>query len=171
MLVRVGKQYQRKTQPGATADFLRSNVNTLVVSLDNIDVVERAALKVGSLHCGLLSEDGAILFLWQFCDSQGDPVFSFDSPFDVRLIENPTLHDITNSEQRLTVDLHAIERTTNVVVTLRHITMPPELTLAFLSAAQDQLVNPDSGVAKMNEWMRLEPRQLVAKTKMYEMGT
>jgi hypothetical protein len=47
--------------------------------------------------------------------------------------------------------------------------MPPDMTIKFLSAVQEQLAAIDKpGV--MNQWLQHEPHELIKKTKTWVLG-
>lgn len=169
--LQVGCTYPRKIPgaEGAIADFLRS-YNTLIIAMPEINKYEAQALKKGALQCGLLSKNGAVLLLWQFSDKQGRPILTLDSPFDARNIPDIKLHDVTNDKTRLLIDIHIIDSATNIIKGLRAVTMPPDLTIAFLSATQDQLTNVNNGDSQMKIWLQKEPNKIIVTTKKYLMG-
>ena len=169
----VGETYPKrfsKNQEGAIAEFLRVN-NTLIINMPNINQNEVKSFKKGYLTCGLLAKNGAILFIWQFNDQKGRPVLTLDSPFDARIIPDIDLHDVTTSETRLAIDINVIDTATNIVKALRLVTMPPELTLSFLSAVQDQLVSISNGELQHQQWMQTTPAELLLSTTAHKMGT
>ncbi|WP_299496435.1 hypothetical protein [uncultured Shewanella sp.] len=170
----VGQPYARvfnHNEEGAIAELLRSNSNTLIIAIPDLDHHEVKALKKGKLTCGFLYKNGAILFIWQFCDAKGRPVLTLDSPFDCRTVPDLALHDITTTESRLAVDIHVIDTAKNQVKALRSMTMPPELTLEFMSAVQDQLASSKNGEMQWQEWIQLDPTALFSQVKKYQMGT
>lgn len=154
---------------GALADFLRQSGNRLLITMPDISDYEAKALRRGNLNCGMLAENGAILLLWQFCDKRGKTVMTLDSPFDARVIPDLNLHSINNSEQRLVIETHIVDSSTKIIRGLRAITMPPELTVKFLSAVQDQLSSQQSE-HQMQIWMQQRPDQLFSQTQTYQMG-
>lgn len=155
---------------GATANFLTISGNTLQVVIPNISKEELFALKKGKIRAGFLYENGDLLWLFTFYDKKGK-VFTLDSPFDVRLIPKNllALHDITNPNQRLGMDIHVVDEK-NVVRVLRSVTMPSSLTLSFMSVVQEQIseINKDRSV--LEKWMTFNPDDLTKKTKMFELG-
>ena len=157
-------------QEGASANFLSKNGNVLQVSLPGMTANECTAFRSGMIKAGFMYQDGSLLWLFQFNDNKGRPLITLDAPFDVRLIPKNllALHSIDNAQQRLLIDLHAIDEH-KILRALRVITMPPELTLEFLQAAQDQMASIDrQGI--MERWMQLSPDTLAVTTKMYLMG-
>lgn len=172
VLVRVGEPYPLNvpTGEGAVSDFLRDVGNRLIVTMPNIDKREAKSFKKGSMTCGLLAKNGAILLLWQFFDEKGRKVTTLDSPFQSKIIPDINLHNINSSVDRLLIDVHVVDTATNLVKGLRAITMPPELTLKFLSAVQDQLAHHGNGEAQIQAWQRYQPEELTKTTAMYIMG-
>lgn len=170
--IAVGEDYPYRIpgHNGALSEFLRAS-NTLIITFPGIDKRKASALKKGNLFCGVLAMNGAILFLWQFHDKKGRPVLTLDSPFESRVIQDINLHDIENSRQRLLIQVHIVDSTTNKVKGLRALTMPPELTIEFLTKVQEQLSSIDNGEAQMQSWMRKQPNHLISQVKRYQMGT
>ena len=116
-------------------------------------------------------KNSAILFIWQFVDPDTNaPVLTLDSPFDARFIEDIRLDDITGAEDRLLVEGHIVDTSTNIIKGLRAVTMPPDMTVAFLSAVQEQLSSHQSGTEQIQAWMAYQPVDLIKQTKMWVMG-
>lgn len=157
------------SEEGAVADFLRPSSNRLLITMPNISNYEAKALRKGEMRGGFFAESGAILFIWQFCD-KGKPVITLDSPFDARVVPDIRLHDINSKESRLNIDVHIVDLASKIVRGLRSITMPPDLTVQFLSAVQDQLCDNNSGEQQYQRWMACQPHELVGKTKMWVLG-
>jgi hypothetical protein len=157
---------------GAAAQFLVKAGNILQIAVPDIDSKEKKALKSGMIKSGMLYEKGALLLLFQFYGDNGKPLLTFDSPFDVRMIPKDLLqlHSITNEFQRLAIEIHAVDN--GILKVLRLVTMPPDMTIEFLSAAQEQLTELRSGDNKMQEWLNYQPVQLLEQCeKTYIVGT
>lgn len=161
--------YDLNVSEGAISNFLVKNENRLIIAMPNISKEEAWAFKKGAMRCGMLAKNGAILFIWQFFDKKV-PVATLDSPFDARLINNIDLHNIENEYQRLSISVDIVDTATNLVRGLRLITMPPNLTVTFLSAVQDQLASAESGDSQYQIWMTFRPDDLAKQTKMWDMG-
>jgi hypothetical protein len=114
----------------------------------------------------------AILLTWQFYNQKGRPTFTFDSPFDARIIPDINLHHVTTNESRLVINVVVVvvDSATNIIKALLTMTMPPDLTLAFLSSVQDQLVTKNNGEEQMNIWLQQTPEELFEQSKQYTMG-
>ncbi len=153
---------------GATANFLTKSGNTLQISIPDITEQELFCLKKGKIKAGFIYQSGDLIWLFQFFDKKGI-VFTLDAPFNVRLIPKDllALHDIKNQRQRLVIDLHVVDR--GIVRVLGDTTMPNNLTVDFLSAAQDQVATLQHGTA-MQKWMKSDPDELTKLTKMHELG-
>lgn len=167
----VGKPYPLPTKGvGAAAQFLRDSGNILQISLPDISAGELYALKKGRIKAGFLYENGDMLWLFTFYDQAG-PVLTLDAPFDIRLYPRDvmTLHDIQSPEDRLTIEIHVVDER-SILRALRLITMPNELTLAFLSTVQDQLASAVSGIS-MARWLQNDPSTLTQFARMYGLGT
>jgi hypothetical protein len=155
---------------GAAAQFLMQSGNILQIGLPGMDSKEQNALRSGMIKAGFLYEGGAMLLLFQFYGSDGKPLITFDAPFDIRLLSSDRrkLHNIENPEQRLAIDIHAVDEK-KILRALRVVTMPPDMTLKFLSAVQDQLAAIDKpGV--MAKWMQQEPEDLLNQTENWILG-
>jgi hypothetical protein len=167
----LGSQYPARLPgtEGAHADFLRQSGNTLYVLMPGIDKREQKSLKRGQIRCGMLADGPDILLLWQFSDEKGRPVLTLDSPFDARKIPDRKLHNITNDQQRLAINLIAVDTQTNIIKALRLVTMPPTLTTELLSAVQTQIASGTNGTM-MVEWMASDPTELARATSMALIG-
>ena len=156
---------------GAAAQFLTQSGNILQIVLPGMDAKEQNALRSGMIKAGFLYEGGAMLFLFQFYGvGAGKPLLTFDAPFDIRLYpeKERKLHNIYNTEQRLAIEIHAIDEK-RIFRVLRLVTMPPDMTLKFLSAVQDQLAGIDKpGV--MNQWQQHEPHEIIKYTETWVLG-
>ena len=156
---------------GAAAQFLMKTGNILQIVLPDMDSKEQNALRSGMIKAGFLYEGGAMLLLFQFYGAgAGKPLLIFDAPFDIRLLSaaRRNLHNIENPEQRLAIEIHAVDEK-KILRALRVVTMPPAMTLKFLSAVQDQLAAIDKpGV--MTRWMQQEPSDLIRQTENWVLG-
>lgn len=157
-------------QDSAVADFLRTGGNRLLIALSGMTGAEERAFRNGLITAGFMYLDGALLWLFRFYGKDGRPLFTFDAPFDARLIpaEELQLHNIDNAEQRLLIDLHAVDDK-GILRAIRAVTMSPGMTLAFLSAVQEQLATA-AGERQMAEWMRQQPDELANSIKMEALG-
>ncbi len=167
----VGQPYPlpKPLHEGAAANFLQTDSNTLVVYLSGMDAAEEYALKKGNIQAAILTDNGNIILIFQFLGRRKEPVLTLDCPFDARLIPSDIrqLHSITNSEQRLAIEVHAIDE--RIIRGLRLVTMPPDMTLEFLSAVQDQLAVPKK--PEPAAWMQYQPHELFKKAqKKYYLG-
>ena len=156
---------------GAAAQFLMQSGNILQIVLPGMDSKEQNALRSGMIKAGFLYEGGSMLFLFQFYGAgAGKPLITFDAPFDIRLLSSDRrkLHNIENPEQRLAIEIHAVDEK-KILRALRVVTMPPDMTLKFLSAVQDQLAAIDKpGV--MAKWMQQQPEYLIKKVENWILG-
>lgn len=156
---------------GAAAQFLTMGGSMLQVKINGMTRDEEWALRFGRMWAGMLAGNGAILWLFRFCGRDNQPLLSLDAPYDIRLLppERRDLPSIDKPQQRLLIDVHAIDER-DILRGLRGITLSPDLTLGFLSAAQDQLASLDRGEKQMDEWMRHDTEGLMRMTKMWECG-
>lgn len=156
-------------QEGAQANFLCTAGNILLLSLSDISNQERLAFKKNPIKCGMIVDQPLILFLFDFGTGG-----QYDAAFDATLYkhEDLQLYDITNKEQRLLIEIHAVDFRTQILKVIRAVTMPPSLTLNFLSAVQDQLSHFDKFAyeKKLLEIYRHRTYDLIKKTKMYNLG-
>ncbi len=153
---------------GAAAQFLTKTGNILQIVLPGMDSKKNNALRSGIIKAGFLYEGGSMLLLFQFYGpGAGKPFITFDAPFDIRIlpVTERTLHNIDNPEQRLAIEIHAVDEK-KILRALRVVTMPPAMTLKFLSAVQDQLTAIDKpGV--MAKWLQIEPQDLINQTETW----
>ena len=155
---------------GAAAQFLMQSGNILQIVLPGMDAKEQNALRSGMIKSGFLYEGGALLLLFQFYDSNGKPLLTFDAPFDIRILphDDRNWHCIDNDRQRLAIEIHAVDEH-KILRAIRVVTMPPLMTLSFLSAVQDQLAAIDKpGV--MAKWMQQQPEDLLNQTENWVLG-
>ncbi|MEI6067947.1 MAG: hypothetical protein WCP96_11430 [Methylococcaceae bacterium] len=155
---------------GAAAQFLMKTGNILQIVLPDMDSKENNALRSGMIKAGFLYEGGSMLILFQFYGSDGKPLITFDAPFDIRLLSSDRreLHNIENPEQRLAIEIHAVDEK-KILRALRVVTMPPDMTLKFLSAVQDQLAAINKpGV--MEKWLKQQPNDLIRQMQTWVLG-
>ena len=171
VLLSVGEKYPFKIPQteGAISDFLRPGGNRLLIAIPGISNEESKVLRKHEMRGGLLVKNRAILFVWQF-RKKDEPIITLDSPFNARLIPDIQFHDVENTETRLLIEVHIIDSKTGIVCGLRSITMPPKMTIDFLSAVQDQIVGIDSNETQHQNWMKRQPHELAQKTQMWLMG-
>jgi hypothetical protein len=155
---------------GAAAQFLTRTGNILQIALPSMTAKEERAIRNGMIKAGFLYEAGALLLLFQFYGDRA-PLLTLDAPFDIRLYppEERNLHDIDNADQRLAIEIHAIDDK-NIVRALRLVTMPPAMTLKFLSAVQDQLCEAGTAGNKMAQWLQHEPNELIMTIETWILG-
>lgn len=127
-----------RNMEGAKADFLTTGGNLLLIGMPGIQRSEAQAIRNGKMKAGFIKDGPLLLWVFEF---PGNLIF--DCPFDIRIIPKDRLHlpDVINGEQRLYIDIHLVDSATNLVKGLRGITLPPKLSLDFLSAAHDQLAD------------------------------
>lgn len=155
---------------GATAQFLMKSGSILQIVLPGMDAKEQTALRSGMIKAGFLYDSGSMLFLFQFYGDKGKPLIIFDAPFDARLIpaKDRELHNIDNAEQRLAVEIHAVDEK-KILRALRLVTLPSAMALKFFSAVQEQLAATDKpGV--MANWMQRQPYELIETTETWILG-
>ncbi len=172
----VGQPYYRPlpTMEGAVVEFLELDTpNSVLVACARYNARELKALITGDIKCTFLYKNGAILFVWQFMDEKG-AVLTFDCPFDAKAIQKANgklaYYDIDSPETRMLISIHIVDSANNLVVALRSITMPPELTLKFLMSAQDALASPLDATNQINNWFKLQPVELAKLDKAYILG-
>lgn len=149
------------TQQGASAQFLMKSGSVLQIVLPDMTAKEQAALRYGMIIGGFLAESGNILWLFQFIDQDGLPLFTMDCPYDARLLGKDKLFmpDITNDRQRLAIEVHAIDEKP-ILRALRVVTLSPKMTVSFLSAVQDQL-SAVQNEEPMSRWMHYSTEKLL----------
>jgi hypothetical protein len=183
LLLECGKPYPLPlaTREGASAQFLMRQSSILQVVIPGMDTLEEWALTRGNLKAGVLSGGGACLLLFQFHGRDMRPILTFDCPFDIRILPEDArvLPNTETAESRFVFEVHAIAVGASLPLTcaercilrgLRPVTMPPDMTREFFSAVQDQLASHASGEVRLQEWMRLEPVELVKRITMRHCG-
>ncbi len=156
-------------QDSAVADFLRSGGNRLLIVVSDLTSAEEQAFRNGMITAGFLYKNGAMLWLFRFYSANGKCLFTFDAPFDARVIDanDRQLYNIDNQEQRLVVELHVVDH--GIIRALRAVTLSPKLTLTFLSAAQEQLATT-GGQQQLAIWMQQQPEQLANTITLETLG-
>ncbi|CAB4202771.1 hypothetical protein UFOVP1367_37 [uncultured Caudovirales phage] len=154
---------------GASTQFLLKSGNLLQIVISSLDSVELWSLKKGTIKAGFLYEQGEMLWLFKFFDKNGNPTFTLDAPFNAKLISGDMidLHNITNENQRLVIDIHVIDN--GILKALRSVTMPPGLTIGFLSSVQDQ-ISAVKTKSLNTKWLALSPDELFNSCKTYSLG-
>lgn len=168
--ISVGEFYPCPVQDGMRANFLSNTGSVLLIGLPNMDKEEVYAFKKGEIRCGIIVDQPVILWVFDF--GRGG---QYDAPFDANLYsrEQLQLHDISNEHQRLAIEMHVVEMSNNTIKALKLFTLPPELTVKFLSATQDQLAQKNDALynKKLAALYQKDIQQLIASTKMYKAGT
>jgi hypothetical protein len=155
---------------GAVVLFLMKSGNFLQIVLPGMHSKEQTALRSGMIKAGFLYEGGAMLFLFQFYGGDGMPLITFDAPFNIRIlpVDERNLHNIDNERQRLAIEIHAVDEH-KILRALRVVTMPPDMTVKFLMAVQEQIAAIDKpGV--MDKWLQIEPNELIKQCETWVLG-
>ncbi|CAA9889980.1 conserved hypothetical protein [Candidatus Methylobacter favarea] len=154
-----------ETYPVPVPDEAGAHVRLLIRPGNYVQLVipgmtgqEETAINSGLIKVGLMYEAGAMLILFQFHDAEGLPLMFYEAPFDIKAWPSDIrrLPDVENSEQRLPIDIHAIDEN-GIFRALRHVFMPPDMTLKFLLAVQDQMAalpNPE----RVTSWLDADPK-------------
>lgn len=155
---------------GAAAQFLNGEKNILQIFLPKMTHKEQTALNSGKMTAGFLYQSGALLWLFQSYDEDGQILLTFEAPFDVRLIpkENLNLPDIHNSHKRLVIEVHALDEQ-NILKVLRVVSLPPELTVKFYNAVLQQLCS-EGNEKIMRQWLQAKPALLAQQADMRVVG-
>lgn len=170
MILERGKSYPLALpdHDAVYAHFLVKGGSVLALRVNGMTGEEERALRYGVLKAGLLQSGPALLWLFEFSDENGRPIFTFDAPFDARKIPADQL-DLpstdSGTESRLLVQIHAVDEL-NILRGLRGVSLPPALTRRFLSAVMDQLVFPEAGQHAHHRWLRREPGEWAKTTSM-----
>jgi len=83
-------------------------------------------------------------------------------------MDRRNLPNLKNPHQRLAIEIRCIDEK-KILRALRLVTMPPAMTLKFLSAAQDQLAAINKpGV--MAGWLQQQPEDLLNQTENWVLG-
>jgi len=145
--------------------------NTVIFSVPNMDEVEKQAMVHGDIEVGLIVKENAIRLLWR-CMSGKKTVLVFDELFNARQTQGLLLNDIETDKERLQVILHIVDGATNILEGARALTMPPAITINFLSAVQDQLAIEETAQEKsiQAKWHQQSSFDLIKSTNMYRMG-
>lgn len=154
---------------GAIAEFLREG-NTLLVVANNLNMQEIDALTEGDVYCGVLYKNGCLIITVQFHDKNDNALFTFDAPFDSRLIPSIKLPNINNDAERLGVNIHIVDTSTNTLKGLRFITLSAKTTLDLFKAVQEQLSSVVPFNVQYAEWLKKEPYQLFNMSNPLQMG-
>lgn len=156
---------------GALAEFFNHGVNTLLIVIPGITSAEEYIISNGRLEGGLLSQDDSILLFWIFShpDYPGQ-VLRFETPFDARRIRDLTLPVISDSNSRLPIAIHAVDSATKIVRSLRIITMPNEMSIAFLSAVQDQIASSLTSEVQLKLWLSMPLGEATQASKTWVLG-
>ncbi len=169
--IAINSSYPFPINEGLTASFLSQSGNVLQLGLHDIDQQELLALKKHPIKCGIFVDQPVILLLFDF-GAGGQ----YDAPFDARLYtrEQLNLLNIDNAEQRLAIEFHVVELKNNTIKVIRLFTLPPDLTVNFLAAVQEQLSKPlDKNLynQKLNLIYQKSFADLLALTHLYKAGT
>jgi len=169
--IAVNDLYPLHVSEGMRVGFLAKEGNIMQIGLPGIDKQEQLAFKKGIIKCGLFVRQPVILWLFDFGEAG-----QYDAPINAKLYDSEQLNlpNIEKSEQRLAIEMHVVDLNDNTLKALRLFTLPPELTIEFLSAVQDQLSLHFSNAdyqAKLENIYQIPVDQLIATTKLYKAGT
>lgn len=171
VLLARGEKYPLAIQSndGATANFLMPEGNTLKIRLHLMTSQEEWSIRNGMIKAALLKSGDFILLLFVFYDQKGRCLLDFECPFDGRLIPSDTrqMFNIENDQQRLAIDIHAVDEQM-ILRVIRFVTMPPKMTVEFLSAVMDQSLMPVSG--SQNPFGDTPISELMASVETYWLG-
>jgi hypothetical protein len=138
----------------------------LRIHKSKISGFEKLAFKRSKVRAGVIYENGALVLLFQFS------IFNLNyltvcAPFDVRDSgdDRQTCAHYNNAQGHL---LYLIDVADNCGwEDTRAASLPPALTLKFLSAAQKQLDDQNNGVVQLQIWRNFTPSDLASTTKMW----
>ena len=155
---------------GASAIFLTNAGNILQIVLPGMVAKEQSALRSGMIKAGFFYESGSMLFLFQFYGSNGKPLITVAAPYDIKNLpaSKRNLHNIDNERQRLAIEIHAVDEK-KILRALRRATMPPDMTVKFLSAVQDQL-SAINCPGILERWMQKRPDELITQCETWVLG-
>lgn len=156
---------------GALSEFLSGGVNTLLIAMPGISDVEEFIISAGTLEGGVLSQGDSILLFWKFSHpDHPDLALRFETPFDARRVTDLTLPTITDSNSRLPITIHAVDSSNNLVRCLRLITMPNEMSIAFLEAVQDQISSVSTSEIQLKLWLSMPLGEASQASKTWILG-
>lgn len=175
LLLRCGEPYPLPValEFGAAAQFLMDSGSILQICIPDMTPADEEALRSGPVTAGLLVEGSALLLMFQFHAPSGRPLLLFDCPYDVRFVA-PDARRLPSTpsatESRFLIQVHAVDGQ-GLLRVLRGITLSPELTRRFLSAAMDQLAALASGKATQLRWRSMPASELARCAGMSRCGT
>lgn len=169
MLFVVGKTYPIETTTDVGA-VINLQLKSLLITVPDITDIELSSIMHGKASCGMLHKNSAIHLLWKFQGDHNKGPLIYETPFDVRIDEEKHFDDLETSDTRLLFSIHIVDTNSNKLVGLRSITWAPELSLAFLSAVQDQLVSHVDSKPQTDIWMKQDLITLAQSTKLWDMG-
>jgi hypothetical protein len=137
--------------------FLIRPGNYLQLIIPGMTEQEETAISAGTIKAGIMYEAGAMLMVFRFHDAAGYQLMVFECPFDIKAwpADNRRLPDSDDSDQRLPVQIHALDEN-KTLRALRDVAMPPDMALTFLLCVQDQMAafaNPEL----VKTWLEAEP--------------
>lgn len=163
--------FQLPVEFGAISEFLRGGVNTLLVVMPGISAVDEFLINDGILEGGLLSQDDSILLFWVFTHPDYPGLtLRFETPFDSRRVTELSLPTITDSNSRLPITIHAVDSSNNLVRCLRLITMPNEMSIAFLEAVQDQMSSALTSEIQLKLWLSMPLGEASQASRTWVLG-
>ncbi len=158
----------------AVAELLRDSGNVLLIALNPMNAADEWVLRNGQLKIGMLHDETAILLFFRFFGKNGYADFTFDCPFDARIMprEKLNLPNMETSMSRLAMEIHAIDKN-KILRALRMISWHLSLSTDFLSATMDQLANPQK-ISKANKqiekWLAMDIDNLYSLVTFQECG-
>jgi hypothetical protein len=162
---------------GAVCEFLSTDSSTnlinnrLAIIIGNPTVIEKRILGEGKIECGILEQDGSILFLWRF--SRNGKQLLLETPFNASQggVSTELVSELIKNEKPLSFKLQIIDPVNKEAVgNVSSISLKKELTHKFYSSVINQLsINTDKEEVAFNPWMFTDLNFLMSKTKMYRL--
>lgn len=152
---------------GAAAQFFSSTHNFIQIALPGVMSSEVRAIRKSTVKAGYIKDGPMILWVFTF----GDIIF--ECPFDARKIPADllSLPVINTEKQRLAVDIHLVDTTTNMLHALRSITLAPALSARFISDVRNQLSDPRSDAPYLAHLGSIDIQTLSKMARVERCGT
>lgn len=152
---------------GAATHFFSSPHNIIQIALPGVMSSEVRVIRKSPVKAGYIKEGPMILWIFTF----GDIIF--ECPFDARKIPGDLLSvpQITTKSQRLTIDAHLVDTSTNILHVLRSFTLPPALSARFISDTETQLNDNRSDAPYLTRFASLELQALKKIARLERCGT
>jgi hypothetical protein len=162
--IEVGQPWPGAIPPNeaAIADFFRDGHNTLLVAMPDMTEQEAEDYTRARAKAALVEAHGLVVLLWKFGEQPW-----IDTPFDIHRVpaEQRTVPILDKAEQRLAVEVYAIDLSTRLTRGVRYLTLSPALSAALVRAVNRQASSDPPTAASYSAFYENSTRKWLARAQ------